>query len=227
MQQIFLTYMNQSECPSYTLTGTVNDQFYDIDASKKYFNIPVDNGSNTIDLKVNFLSQNNQFQSIPIGFSFQTKKMSTLHFFQNLPDPHFFIKHGFEWLGTKSNINVQFHLHLERNKNRRWQMHFNHEYFADDLDILQYPAFDYTPNSWLVCYSPFNYDLHRISPLSIRIEKNFYVSPISNQNRFNYITIGNKSVSLKKVQFYRKINSVFDYLNCLKIANLIQTSSYY
>ena len=75
MQKIFLTYMNQSECPSYSLVGTVNDEFHDIDASQKFFDIPLYTDPDSEDIVLNSINfevkadmHDDKFCAIPVYF---------------------------------------------------------------------------------------------------------------------------------------------------------------
>ena len=225
MEKVFLTYINVNCCESYTLTGTVNDQFVDIDASERFFHIPVKEGDNSFNLKINYHNQNDQFQAIPMCFTMQNiNNKKRLHIFQSLSNHRWHIENQINWLGSESTLFANLLIKTDLNESQK--LFINNDLSLPGMAILEQDV-RYKPNSWLVCYLPRTADLNIVGSISFRIDQKFYVSPISEQERFNYVTIGNKTIMSSKVLFYQKINSVFDYLNCLKIGQLIASNVYY
>ena len=229
MFDLFLTYINVNCCDSYTLTGTINDEFVDIDASERFFHIPVKEGDNSLNLKINYHAQNDQFQAVPMCFTMQNKnKKKKVHIFQSLINHKWHIENQINWLGSGSTLFANLSISIGLQEGIGQNLFLNGNLLSNALTILQQDT-RYKPNSWLVCYSPRAIDssLSKLTPISFRIDQNFYVSPISSQERFNYVTIGNKTIMSSKVVFYQKIHSVYDYLNCLKIIHLIASTIYY
>ena len=229
VQQIYLTYINTTQCDSYTLTGTVNDNFIDLDASERFVHIPLmaneEGYNNTINLQVNYTSQHDLFKCIP-AMLWQAPKSSIARNRYDLfqpPTRYFLPKHSMTWLGSQSKIEGQIKLKKpdatcmyvnDTNKLTRTRITMNN--------------FCYIPQSWFVCYKnghsnegdTYNYYA------SVRVSKNLQFSQITSNTTFNYISIGNKTIAMHRVLYYARINSIWDYLRCFKTCEHLLSVQY-
>ena len=251
MQKIFLTYMNQSECPSYSLVGTVNDEFHDIDASQKFFDIPLYTDPDSEDIVLNSINfevktdmHDDKFCAIPVYFwrpwtksyNNHKHKRNRIKLYQPTVNTNFFTDLSLKWLGPTSSISCDVNLshHQETlagqcvyfGNIQRETLAINNQASLNCTKLVSYRE-NYIPNSWFVCYRastrPHYYDTH----ISIRTHKNLFVSPIQSQSRYNYIVIGEKSIAMDRVIFYKKVNTIWDYLNCLKLCETVSGTSFY
>jgi len=235
-EQIFLTYINTSECDSYTLTGTVNDAFVDIDVSKRFFHVPLNVTSegftNSIKLKVNYIYQENSFQAMPIllwqpHHGNNLRQKYRYHLYQH-DDKNFFIKQSLPWLGSNTLIDSELKIKKKSSLELEPTLIINNTNKLSRTCVTM-KNFTYIPDSWLVCYEfyPTKYKTTPGKNIGIRIEKNLKFSPICSKNKFNYVSIGQKIIGMDKILFFKKINSIWDYLNCFKICQSIVSAHYY
>ena len=245
MEKIFLTYVNISECDSYTLTGKVNDEFVDIDASKRFVHIPLSVNtsgvSNYINLKVNSIEQNDSFHCMPF-LLWQSPFVETdpnqnfmkyrYHLF--LPDMYnFFVQQSIDWLGTQSSIDTEIKIQKKLCPPDEPYLIINNNCHINRMRVAM-KNFSYVPNSWFVCYKFYpkkwkdnkykNYGPQK--NIGIRVEKNLEISKISSITKFNYLKIGEKTIALDKVLYFAKINSIYDYMRNLKICERILSVHY-
>ena len=69
----------------------------------------------------------------------------------------------------------------------------------------------------------FTHLAYRIDP-SIKINVS---TDMTKNDSFQYVTIGNKTVPMSKIAFYKKVNTYKDYLSCLNMVLAIQSSVIY
>jgi len=226
LQLYYLTFINLELCESYSITGKINDEFVDIDASQRFFHLPVQASvdkfnSNKISVKVKCASQNDNFCAVPIFFWKNTTSRYRKRIFLSLNENNFFQNNSIDWLGSQSAIDCNLDL-LGIEATQSDQV-INDEVFTFKLNVNKNKVldslqafiinFNYQPNSWFVCYKTLKWN----DRLSIRIVKSLEFSNIQAQNRFNFVKANNKILPLEKILFFQKINSVWDYIDCLRI----------
>ena len=238
----FLTYTCVTKCPSYTVAGTINDEYFEIDASNRFIHLPIkaglnENYVNHISLQVKSTIHNDSFKAIPTFFWYipDPKKKTRKKIFTNQSYNNWLLQdHSVQWLGPKSLCNFQVDSKLVQSPSRGGELIINNSQKLDALPLTMLD-FDYVPNSWFVCYNTRKKDLTGTkawSPLtdpyySVRIHKNFSVGPIHTQDRFNYVTIGDKTIPLNSVTFFKKINTIWDWMNCVKMAHIFYNLNHY
>jgi len=225
--KFFLSYINLHLCESYTLVGKINDEYVDIDLSKRFFDIPLDiklDSQNTIDidLKVNYNHQNDSFKAIPM-LIWRTRGESPGKFiFHNLLRYNWFIENGITFLGSNSKLKLSLDIDHKTDEKTGHSMCINNKIMLNGFTLCR-NNLEYIPNSWFVCYMTSK----RGGKVNYRIHKNCFLPPINSQNRFNHITIGEKTIQLSKVLFYRKVENVWDYANCIKMTHAISSVTSY
>lgn len=241
-KDFFLTYTCFTECPTYTVAGTVNDEYFEIDASKRFIHIPIkvginQNFVNNISLHVKSTIHNDEFKAIPTFFWCipDHSKKSRKKIFTNQSYNNWLLKnHSVQWLGPESSYDFKIDLKYILENAKENQLTINNSQSLNDLPLTMHD-FDYIPNSWFVCYNTRKKDLTGTkawSPLtnphySYRINKNFSVGPIHLQDRFNYVTIGDKTIPLNSITFFKKVNTVWDWMNCFKMAHIFYNLNHF
>ena len=235
-EQIFLTFINSYECNTYSLTGTINGNFVDIDASQRFIHIPLETDAqgyiNHIRLKVNYTQQNNLFQSVPamLWQHVQIGKRTKNRYNVSQPaQKNFFPNQLVNWLGSDSILELDLKLKKHMTKDRTIII-INDDYTLPRQIFAM--KFSYIPNSWMLCYRFYPskigntyYHNGHSHHVGVRIDTDLQFSKIQSNSRYNYVTIGEKSIAMDKIIHFEKIQSIWDYLRCLKICERILYTS--
>ena len=220
LQRGYIAYIIPYECESYSL-AVHGDQYYDVDASGHFCHVPVSIGiedpyTNKLSIRTKKIIDNDQFTAIPFciykitgteKLPTQLKIYSTTGFADNVIS-----KHCSEWIGSKSEINIE--LPLSRNKDDNALQQDNM------LFRISRPTFEYKTNSWFVAYKTSKFRPARAmsyQPLSYRIVDNVEVYHHGNNERYNFIKADEKMLPYQRILFYRKIDDVWDWLYCFKM----------
>ena len=244
----FIAYIMPKACQAYTVRCINNDNFYELDASGHFLHVPVVAGehepvTNDIKLNVQYSYHNEDFHATPFCIwrrsPYYREKYVGITVFKPTVRPttddadnEWLLSQGLSWLGAGEDTGTsEFKIDLQQVN-------------TDDLTTLQLndipvqtsvkmsnKQFEYIPNSWFVCYHWPGHDHPRRNlHMSYRQDPYIHVNcstSMSSSDRWQYLTIGKKTLPMSDVFFYRKINSVRDYLSCIDMMLGIQNATVY
>lgn len=243
----FIAYMMPKACQSYTVRCNNNDKFYELDASGHFFNVPVVSGehepvTNNIKLKVQCTHHDRSFHATPFCIwrrhPYQRKQYVGLTAFMPAVTPghgedhSWLLSQGVSWLGAGDDTSTaEFKIDLQQiDGEHKTYLEINKTPVPTSMKMTN-KEFAYIPNSWFVCYSvPGNPQVRTNLNMSYRQDPYIHVhcsSSMSASDRFQYLTIGKRTLAMSDIFFYRKINSVQDYLSCMNMMLAIQNVAVY
>ena len=241
----YVSYIIPKPCHGYSVRYQSGDIFNELDASGHFLNVPInldENGAesmNDIKLKITSRFHDDAWQAIPFAFTRQHKneikmEWNKLDYWGELLELedknnnlNYFLKAGINFLNA-GDINKEITLKFKLQKQK--QKLVLNDYVLSNRCTLVNRELTYVPNSWFVAYDakiggnwPFTHLAYRIDP-SIKINVS---TDMTKNDSFQYVTIGNKTVPMSKIAFYKKVNTYKDYLSCLNMVLAIQSSVIY
>ena len=244
----FIAYIMPKACQSYTVRCINNDKFYELDASGHFLHVPVVAGehepvTNDIKLTVQYTHHDENFHATPFCIwrrqPYYRKKYVGVTAFMPAVTPttddadhRWLLSQGISWLGAGEDTGKsEFKIDLQQVNNKTFTT-----LQLNDISVKTYikmtnKNFEYVPNSWFVCYHvPGNVHPRRNLYISFRQDPYIHVNcstSMSSSERWQYLTIGKKTLPMSDVLFYRKITSVVDYLTCINMMLGIQNVTVY
>lgn len=243
----FIGYIIPKPCQTHTVIVESEDNFHELDASGYFLNVPIQVGTtdfyqNKFKLSVRWLTQKDEFQAIPFCL-WQNKpdyrqsligKIIWMDY--SISDTNIFTKNGLSWLGSTSSVEVDISLKRKHNnvpdesvsESQHDQLLINESTFVDWVRCLR-SDFHFQPNSWFVAVKRPSYwpsQSNNPQHLNYRIVKNLKVFIESRDMRYNFVETDNRTYPLDQVLFYKKIQTIWDWLYCFKLLRHYRYANY-
>ena len=229
-------YIIPTKCPTYSVIVKTEDNLHDIDASEHFLHVPVKVGigesfMNNIHLKINAVSESDDFQAIPFCLWKSRPAYRTNYLGINVlsiigANKNIMEENNVDWLGPTSEQILQIELSVEQEPNKSNISGLNPNYKSQCLVQdewffrLDRPDFDYKSKLWFVAYTlpPFNQTNRRgFQRMSYRMCNSIETLHHGNQEKYNFIKADNKIFSESQILFYKKIYNIWDWIYCMRM----------
>ena len=211
LNEAYIAYIMPYKCDTYSLIVEGTNGYHDLDASGHFCSVPIRlDRPNQINITTQAVSHNDNFTAIPFCIYQVTRniKIFSMAGIEN----NVITQQCAEWLGPTSKIDVTVDVQYDEHKT----------YLQGNPHPLKIyrPSFEYKPNTWFVGLKTSQFHTTKYQayhPLTYRICNNLEVFHHGNNQMYNFIKADEKMFSYKRVLFYHKIDTVWDWLYCVRM----------